>query len=115
MPIKIVKTSITRFQLRQIAKERFGDLVKAAVDTEQEILAVGGELHIDEEVVLIEQEKSQPKNIWGINLYPDKEGECFIEYDSMINIKPNFGNKNRGVDDVQTRAKIENIVNKLIK
>lgn len=115
MSIKIIKTPITRFELRQIAKERFGDLIKGAVDVEQEILALGGELHVDEEVTLIEQEGSRNENVWGINLYPDKEGEDFIEYDSMINIKPNLGNRNRGVDDVQIKEKIKNIISKLIK
>lgn len=115
MPIQIIKSPISRFQLRQIAKERFGDLVKAAIDIEQEIMALGGELHVDEEVMLIEQEKSKSENVWGFNLYPEKEGEDFIEFDSMINIKPNLGNRNRGIDDEQIRAKIKNIVGKLIK
>lgn len=35
-------------ELKIIAKERFGDMVKAAVDIEQGIMAVGGELHVDE-------------------------------------------------------------------
>lgn len=115
MSIQIIKTPITRFELHQIAKERFGDLVKGAVDIKKEILALGGELHIDEEVELIEKEKSRNENVWGINLYPDKEGEDFIEFDSMINIKPNFGNRTRNVDDKEIRDKIIDIVNKLIK
>ena len=115
MLIRIIKSSITIFELRQIAKERFGDLVKAAVDIEREIMAVGGELHIDEEVELIEKEKSKNENVWGINIYPDKKGDDFIEFDSMINIKPNFGNRTRGVDNPEIKNKIINIVNKLVK
>lgn len=115
MPIKIIKTPLTRFQLREIARERFCDLVKAAVDIEQEIMALGGELHIDEEVALIERENSKSENIWGINFYPDKEGKDFIEYDSMINIKPSFGNRTRGVDDFAIKERIKNIAAKLIK
>ncbi len=115
MPIKIIKDSINRSQLRQIAKERFGDLIKAAVDVEQEIMALGGELHIDEEVALIEQEGAKNENVWGINIYPDKESEEFVEFDSMINIKPNLGNRTRGIEDTLIKEKIKNIVNKLIK
>lgn len=115
MSIRIIKESINRFELRQIAKERFGDLVKAAVDIEKGILALGGELHIDEEVELIEKEKSRNENVWGVNLYPEKEGDDFIEFDSMINIKPNFGNRTRDIDNEEIRNKIINIVNKLIK
>jgi len=115
MPVSIIKNTITRFQLHQIAKERFGDMVKVAVDIEQGIMAVGGELHVDEEVSLVEQEGSRNENIWGINLYPDKKDDEFIEFDSMVNIKPTSGNRTRGVDDPQIREKIKNIVNNLIK
>ena len=115
MSIKIIKNPITRAELRWIAKERFGDLVKGAVDIEQEIVAVGGELHIDEEVALIENEGSKQNNVWGINLYPEKEGEGFIEFDSMINIKPNFNNRTRGIDDPVIKERIVDVVNKFIK
>lgn len=115
MSIEIIKNPISRFQLRRIAKEGFGDLVKAAVDIEQRIMAIGGELHMDDEVALIEQENSKNENLWGINLYPDKEGEEFIEFDSMINIKPNSGNRNRGIDDPRIKKKIRDIVGNLIE
>lgn len=115
MSIRIIKESITRFELHQIAKERFGDLVKGAVDIEKGIMALGGELHVDEEVELIEKEKSKNENVWGVNLYPDKKGDDFIEFDSMVNIKPNFGNRTRGVDNLEIKKKIISIVNKLVK
>lgn len=115
MAIRIIKEPITRFELHQIAKERFGDLVKGAVDIEKGMMALGGELHIDEEVALIEQEKSKNENVWGINLYPDKKGEDFIEFDSLINIKPNFGNRSREVNNLEIKEKIINVVNELIK
>ena len=107
MEIYIVKDPISKAKLKLIAKERFGDLVKAAVDIDQEIMAVGGELHIDEEVLLIEQENSKQENVWGINIYPDSSGDDFIEFDSMINLKPHYGNRSRGVEDSQIRDKIK--------
>ena len=88
--------------------------MKAAVDIEQEIMAVGVELHMDEEVLLIEEERSRQENIWGINLYPGKYGDDFVEFDSMINLKPAFGNRSRGVDDPDIREKIKAVVAKLI-
>lgn len=115
MLIQIIKTPITRFQLSQIAKERFGDLIKAAVDIEQGIMAVGGELHVDEQIVLIEKEKSKQENVWGVNLYPEKEGDDFIEFDSMVNIKPALGNRSRGIDSPEIKEKILAVVGKLIK
>lgn len=115
MEIKIVKNSISKKELTDIAKEQFGDLVKAVVDVEQEIMAVGGELHADEEVVLMEQEGSRRKNTWGINLYLEKPEEEWLEFDSMINIKPSFNNRSREVENSVIREKIRNIVKKLVK
>ncbi len=114
MEMRIVKTTISKKELGDIAKEQFGDLVKAAVDVEQEIMAIGGELHMDEEMLLVEQEGSKQEQVWGINLYPDKKGDECIEFDSMINLKPALGNRSRGVENQETREKIVRIVDKLV-
>jgi len=90
MEIQIIKKPITKFALKQFLNENFIDLVKAAVDVEQEIIALGGELHIDELELLVEKENSKPQNVWGINLYPQNYDADFIEFDSMINLKPDF-------------------------
>lgn len=110
----IIKTPIRRAELLEIAEEGFGDVVKAVVDVGQGIMAIGGELHSDEEVLLTEEEGSKRKNMWGINLYPKKSGADWIEFDSMINIKPTLGNRSRGVDDLAVRTKIKEIVQKLV-
>jgi len=114
MEIKIVKDSISKKELVDIAEKQFGDLVKAVVDVEQGIMAVGGAMHADEEVVLMEQEESKREHTWGINLYPKKNGEELIEFDSIINLKPFFGNRSRGIDNSKVREKIRNTVEKLI-
>jgi hypothetical protein len=114
MEIRIIKEPLSRAGLKKIAEERFGDLVKAAVDIDQEIMAVGGELHIDEEVMLVEEAGSTQNNVWGINIYPDNGGDEFIEFDSMINIKPMLGNRTRGIDDPSIREKVIAVVKKLI-
>lgn len=115
MPITIIKEPMSRAELKKIAEKRYGDLVKAAVDIKQEIMAVGGELHIDEEMFLIEQAGSVQNDVWGINIYPEEAGEGFVEFDSMINIKPSLGNRTRSVDDSQRRDTIITVVNKLIQ
>ena len=97
-----------------MAQETFGDLVKAVVDIEKEIMVIDAELHSDAEALLLEN-GSEQKNLWGINLYPALDNEDFIEFDSMINLRPSFGNLSRGVDDPQIREKIINIVNKLVE
>ena len=114
MEIKIVKDSISRNELSEIASAEFGDIVKAAVDIQQGIMAVGGELHADEEVILVEQCGSKREYVWGINLYPKKTEGVWIEFDSMINIKPMHGNRSRGVEDLEIQAKVKEIVKKLV-
>lgn len=101
-------------ELKKMAEERFGDLVKVVVDAEQEIMVADLELHADGEVFLMEKAGSKRENTWGINLYPEKSGDEFIEFDSMINLKPSLGNRSRGVEDELTREKIKKIIKALI-
>ena len=112
--MKIVKDKIESAELKEMAKIFNGVFVKAVIDVEKEIMAVDGELHMDLLMLLIEKESSEPKNIWGINLYPEKTGEDFIEFDSMVNIKPGLGNRTRGVDSADIKEKIKAVVQKLV-
>ena len=112
--IRIIKNPITKTELKKIAEEKFGDLAKAAVDIEKKIMAVGGEVHADMETLLMEKENSLRKDTWGINLYPENSEEDFIEFDSMINLKPALGNRTRNVEDEKIRKEIMAIVNNLI-
>ena len=114
MGLRIVKTTISKRELQDIATPQFGIFVKAVVDIEQKIMAIGGELHADLEVVLTEKEGSKRDHTWGINLYPGETGDAFIEFDSMINIKPTFGNKSRGVEDLPTQELIRAVIQKLV-
>lgn len=113
MPITLIENQIEKSELAEIANERFGDLVKAVVDVKRRVMLVGGELHSDEEALLLEQ-GSQQQDLWGINLYPDKTGEEFIEFDSIINLRPSQGNRSRSVDNSEIRQKIIEIVNQLV-
>lgn len=112
--IVIVSVVIGRKELEEISKKRFGDMVKAVIDIERAIMALGAELHADEEAVLLDN-GSQQKNLWGINIYHALPRGQWIEFDSMINIRPGQGNRSRGVDDVQIQQKIIEIVNRLIQ
>lgn len=115
MEIRIIKKPIGKKELEQLAQEGFGDVLKAVVDIEQEIMAVGGELHADEEVLLMDKENSKRENTWGINFYFDKPEENFIEFYSMINLKPSFGNRSRKVENPEIKEKIKSIVKKLVR
>ena len=114
MKTVIVTDKISLSELKILAHEQYGDVLKAAVDVVQGIMGVGGELHIDIQSLLIEKNNSQSQDIWGINLYLDKVGDEFIEFDSMINLKPLLDNKTRSVQNVETQKKIIEIIKKLV-
>ncbi|MBM3331214.1 hypothetical protein FJY68_05090 [candidate division WOR-3 bacterium] len=109
----IVRQQIPLADLDAMAKAQFGDMVKAVVDVERGLMAIGGELHSDEEALLLEDGSDQ-RHLWGINLYPAIGEEDWIEFDSMINIRPSQGNRSRGVDDPGTRKAILAVVGRLV-
>ncbi|NGX50009.1 MAG: hypothetical protein K940chlam5_01619 [Candidatus Anoxychlamydiales bacterium] len=113
--MKLLDKRINKKELQKIADERFGDLVKVVVDIKNEIMVVGGELHSDEEAKLLQDHGSNQNDLWGINLYPANEGDKFLEFDSLINIRPSLNNRSRDVMDPNIRKKIIDIVNKLIE
>ncbi len=112
--MQIVAQAVDLTRLREMAERRFGDMVKAVVDVEKGIMAVDAELHADEEELLLEEGSAQA-NLWGINLYPDVGEEDWIEFDSMINLRPSQGNRSRGVDNPGVRRKILEIISHLVR
>lgn len=112
--LQIITETISRAELKKIAEERYGDMVKAVVDCSQGIMAIGGELHADEEQMLLEQGSAQ-EDLWGINIYPEQEGDAWIEFDSMINLRPRQGNRTRGVEDINLQNTIRSVVSKLVQ
>lgn len=112
--MQVVHKNISVSELNEMSQKTFGRLVKAVVDIDREIMVIDGELHADEEALLLEQGSKQ-EHLWGINLYPNKFGDqSWIEFDSMINLRPSWGNRSRGVDDPKVQDKIKAIVNKLV-
>lgn len=114
MEIIIVRDTIDKAMLRDMASRQFGDMVKAVVDVEAGIMAIGGELHSDEEAMLLD-EGSRQSNLWGINLYPVKATEEWIEFDSMINVRPSGGNRSRFVESEEIREAVTQIVQRLVE
>ena len=114
MRIRIIKTPITKEKLIKIAEEGFGELLKAVVDVEKGIMAISGELHADEETELLRLGSKQ-EDLWGINLYPQKTGEEFVEFDSVINLRPAQGNRSRSIENPTVQKKIIEIVKRSIK
>lgn len=112
--VEVITNSIAIDELERMAAGMFGNMVKAVVDVDRELLAVDGELHADLEALLIDDGSSQ-RNLWGINLYPEMAGDDFVEFDSMINMRPSQGNTSRGVENERMRARILEVVAKRIR
>jgi hypothetical protein len=112
-PSGITREPISRSQLAMLAREQFGDMIKAVVDIERRIMAIGAELHSDDEALLL-NDGSRQRDLWGINLYPDDQSDAWIEFDSMINVRPSEGNRSRGVEDESLRVEIAAVVAALI-
>lgn len=113
--IEIVRDQIDLEHVVQLAGSMFGDLVKAVVDVERGFMAIGGELHADEEASLLDDGSSQDV-LWGINLYPADHGSAgWIEFDSLINVRPRLRNRSRAVEDPALRERIADIVHRLVR
>ena len=112
--MKIITEAIKITLLRDMMLNMFGNFVKAVIDIEKEIMAIDGELHADEEALLLVNGSKQ-ENLWGINIYPELPKEERVEFDSMINLRPSQGNRTRNVNDQEVRNKIIKIVNKLVE
>jgi hypothetical protein len=107
----LLQEKITVADLNAMSQRMFGNLVKAVVDIKLNRLVVDAELHADQEAFLL-QNGSEQKDLWGINIYPEfsPDDPAFIEFDSMINLRPSQGNKSRGVEDPSVRQSIISIV-----
>lgn len=113
MLIKIVDKKISEDELREIAKEFYIDMIKGVVDIERGILALGGEYHIDANMVLVEN-GSRQQNIWGFNWYFGRAGDECIEYVSLINIRPAQGNRTMEVQNASLRDAMKTIIFKYL-
>ena len=112
--MKLVDQSITNKELKEMSTKMFDSIVKAVVDIDKEVMVVDAEMHADQEDYLL-QLGSEQKNLWGINIYPDQVGtENWIEFDSMINLRPSQNNRSRDIEDPGIREKIKVMVNKLV-
>ena len=101
-------------ELQRLVPGRFRDMIKGVVDLRRRVLVIDADMHADQEASLL-ADGSDQRDLWGINLYPQLEGEDWLEYDSMINLRPSFGNRSRGVDDAATREAIAALVAGLVR
>ena len=111
--VVLVESRLGPEELRRLVAAHFEDMVKYVVDIERGIAAVGGELHADEEALLLEH-GSRQENLWGANYYPGRGEEGCIEYTSLINIRPAHGNRSMVIADEAVRSRVRDITFALI-
>jgi hypothetical protein len=111
--VLLLERRIEPATLRRLVERHFEDMVKYVVDVERGIAAVGGELHADEEALLLAH-GSRQDDLWGANYYPGRGRDDCIEFTSLINIRPARGNRGMTIEDPSVRARIRELTYLLI-
>jgi hypothetical protein len=111
--VVFVDSPLGEAELHRLVAAHFEDMVKYVVDVQRGVAAVGGELHADEEAVLLER-GSRQEDLWGANYYPGKGADDCIEFTALINIRPSRGNRSMSIEDEGIRARLREITFSLI-
>lgn len=108
--LMLVASRINEADLKK-ASEDFDGYIKVVVDIERGILVAGGKRHADGEKMMLDNDSRQ-SNLWGggLDLQTNE-----IDYDSMINIRPNDQNPSREVLSLEIREKMEKIIRKMLR
>ena len=108
MFIYILQEPATHSQIdRMLQANRF--YLKTVVDIHRRILAGGGEMHSDCEIILIDN-GSQQTDIWGASWNPISQ-ELF--YESMVNLRPRQ-NRSMEILDPSIREQVKQIIHRLL-
>lgn len=113
MDILIVRETVDIETLKKLASAWHETLVKGVADCKREVLALGGEWHIDANNVLL-ADGSKQEDVWGFNIYPEERGDAAVEYTSLINVRPVQGNRSMELMDEARRLKIRELVKETI-
>ena len=111
--MQILQKPVSREELKRIAENTFGDMVKCVADVRLNLLAIDADLHADLERLLLDNGSAQ-EDLWGFNLWVEEEGQDFVEFDSLINIRAWQGNPSRDVLNLEVREAIKSVVAKFI-
>jgi len=113
MEIKILENKISMEEVKKLAEFWYGTMIKGAVDIVDGRVVLGGDYHI-EDSELLTKSGSKFENVWGFNIRFEENPDGVLEFDSMVNIKPNLGNKSRGINDEEIVKKATEIIYKFI-
>jgi len=111
--IVLVQARLDRAELQRLVQRHFEDMVKFVVDVARGVAAVGGELHADEEALLLD-DGSRQDDLWGANYYPGRGEDGCLEYTALINIRPSQGNRSMVIEDDGVRSRVREIAFALI-
>ena len=111
--IKILDHKIKTEEVKKLADFWYGSMIKGTVDIELERVALGGDYHIESSEILTGS-GSKFEDVWGFNIRFEENKDGSLEFDSMVNIKPNFGNRSRGINSEETIKKATEIIYKFI-
>ncbi len=106
----LIRQKATSEEIKKMSRDYEG-FIKLVVDIEREILTGGGERHFDGEQLLL-QDGSKQENLWGGGIdWETKE----IDYNSMINLRPQQNNPSRDILSLEIRKKFDKIVKNLLE
>ena len=114
MEIQILEHKIDIAEVKKLADFWYGTMIKGCVDVELGRVALGGDYHI-ESCELLTKSGSKLEDVWGFNIRFEEDKDGVLEFDSMVNIKPNFGNRSRNIGNPETANKSEEIIRKFIE
>jgi hypothetical protein len=111
--MECIKHRITRQDLIDRYTTSYPFVVKVVVDIGRGIMAVDAAWHADLELLLLE-DGSRQGDLWGINILPHEDPVDFIEYESLINIRPAQNNFGLEIADPAVRSLAKLVVDKLV-
>lgn len=105
----VIKKKAIKKHIKKMAED-FDGYIKFVIDVEKGILAGGGKRNFEGEQVLLAEGSSQ-SDLWGGGL--DLETRE-IDYNSIINLRPNQNNPSRDILSVEIRKKFDTIIKRLL-
>ena len=102
----LLREKATPEQVREML-EAFPEarMIKVVVDIRRRLLAGGSGMHYECEK-LLQEDGSEPDDLWGANWQPDDQS---IEFESLINIRPRLNNRSMVIQSFELRQVVESI------
>src|SRR3989344_4997384 len=109
MNIQILDHKISIKEVKALALFWYKSIIKGTVDIELGRVALGGDYHIESSEVLTSS-GSKFEDVWAFNIRFEENPDGVLEFDSMVNIKPNLGNRSRTINNEEILKKLKEII-----